>query len=42
MKKNDYIEPLTNVYLMSAFDYFLQSGNAPTIEEDDETGFNDF
>ena len=42
MKKNDYIEPLTNVYLMSAFDYFLASGNAPTIGEDDETGFNDF
>lgn len=40
MKKNDYIEPLTSVYLLSAFDHFLASGNAPTIEEDDETGFN--
>ena len=42
MKKNDYIEPLTNVYLMSAFDYFLQSGNAPTIEEDPDAGFPDY
>ena len=42
MKKSDYIEPLTNVYLMSAFDNFLGSGNAPSIGEDNDTDFPDF
>ena len=42
MEKSTYVEPLMNVFVLSAFDYFLASGNAPTIEEDDDTGFPDY
>lgn len=41
--KITYVEPQIYVFCLLPVDYVLTgSGNAPTIEEDPDTGFGDF